>query len=83
MEKYSFIAMFTREPVGIAVEFPDLPGCLSQGDDYREAFLNAKEALHLHLVGMIMDGEEIPQPSKFEDLDLSKDKVFSLIEIQI
>lgn len=83
MEEYSFIATFTREPLGIAVEFPDLPGCFSQGDDYREAFLNAKEALHLHLVGMIMDGEEIPQPSKFEDLKTSKDKIFSLIEIQI
>ena len=83
MEEYKFIAEFTREPHAVSVEFVDLPGCLTQGDDYREAFLNAKEALHLHLVGMIMDGEEIPKPSTFEDIEPSKDKMFVLIEIQI
>ena len=83
MEEYKFIAEFTREPHAVSVEFVDLPGCLTQGDDYREAFLNAKEALHLHLVGMIMDGEEIPKPSNFDDLPPSKDTVYRLVEIKI
>ena len=83
MEEYSFIAGFTRDPVAIAVEFPDLPGCLTQGDNYREAFLNAKEALHLHLVGMIMDGEEIPKPSTFEDITPNEGTIFRLVEIKI
>ena len=83
MEEYSFIAGFTRDPVAIAVEFPDLPGCLTQGDNYRDAFLNAKEALHLHLVGMLMDGEEIPKPSTFEDLPPSKETVYRLVEVKV
>ena len=83
MEEYSFIAGFTRDPVSVAVEFPDLPGCFTQGDDYREAFLNAKEALHLHLVGMIMDGEEIPTPRTFDDITPNKDTIYRLIQIQI
>lgn len=83
MEDYAFIAAFTREPIGVAVEFPDLPGCLTQGDDYRQAFLNAKEALHLHLVGMIMDGEEIPSPRTFDDITPIKGTVFRLVNIKI
>ena len=83
MEEYKFIAEFTREPNAVSVGFIDLPGCFTQGDDYREAFLNAKEALHLHLVGMIMDGEELAKPSTFEDIEQSKDKMFVLIETQV
>ena len=83
MEEYSFIAAFTREPLGISIEFPDLPGCFSCADDYRQAFLNAKEALHLHLVGMIMDNEEIPTPSTFDDLTPTKDTIFRLVDVKI
>ena len=83
MEEYSFIAEFTREPHAISVSFVDLPGCLTQGDNYREAFLNAQEALHLHLVGMIMDGEEIPKPRSFEDLTPAEGTIFRLVETQI
>ncbi|MEI6805400.1 MAG: helix-turn-helix domain-containing protein [Myxococcaceae bacterium] len=32
-----------------SVEFPDLPGCFSDGKDLREATENAKEALSLYL----------------------------------
>ena len=83
MEEYSFIAEFTREPRVISVSFVDLPGCLTQGDNYREAFLNAQEALHLHLVGMIMDGEEIPKPSTFDDITATKDTIFALVQVRI
>ena len=74
MEEHRFTASFTRDPVAVAVEFPDLPGCFTQGDNYREAFPDAKEALPLHLIGMITDGEEITR---------TKDIVFALIETKI
>lgn len=83
MEEYAFIAGFTREPLGISVEFPDLPGCLTCADNYREAFLNAKEALHLYIVSMLMDGEEIPKPRTFDDITPTKDTVFRLVEVKI
>lgn len=38
------------------VSFPDLPGCVSAGSTLDEAVLMAREALSLHLVGMIDDG---------------------------
>ncbi|MDO5113085.1 MAG: type II toxin-antitoxin system HicB family antitoxin [Planctomycetia bacterium] len=47
----------------VGVYFPDLPGCVTIGDDYAHAISQAKEVLALHLRGMILDGEEIPEPS--------------------
>lgn len=45
--------------------FPDLPGCITQGDSFEHAFKMAQEALECHLLGMHEDGDEIPQPSGY------------------
>lgn len=37
------------DEVGFWVEFPDLPGCFTQGDTFEEAFSYAQEALGLYL----------------------------------
>ncbi len=83
MENYVFPAIFTKEPLGISIEFPDLPGCLSCADNYRQAFKSAKEALHLHLLGMIQDEEDIPEPTDMEDISPPAGSVLMLIETQI
>ena len=41
---------------------PDLPGCISAGRTVEEAAQNIREALELHLEGMIEDGEPVPPP---------------------
>ncbi len=46
---------------GVAV--PDLPGCFSAGDTLDEAIEQAREAIVLHLDGLLDDGEVIPLPS--------------------
>lgn len=56
-------AVFTEDKHGLAVEFPDLPGCYTCGDDLGQAFTRAREALGLHLYGMEQDGEAIPAPT--------------------
>ncbi len=48
-------------PVGVV--FPDLPGCVSQGDDLHHAAEMAMEAVALHVEGMVEDGDELPKPS--------------------
>ncbi len=42
------------------VFFPDIPGCISAGSTFKEAYKNAVEALTLHLSSMIEDKEDIP-----------------------
>ena len=42
-------AIFSRESDGgYSVKVPKLPGCFSQGDTFREAFKNIKEAVELY-----------------------------------
>ena len=46
---------------------PDVPGCAATGDTQEEAERNLREALELHLQGLIADGEPIPEPSTLAD----------------
>jgi len=48
------------------VSFPDFPGCVTAGVDLDEARALAREALSLHIEGMVEDGEAIPEPSSLE-----------------
>lgn len=43
--------------------FPDLPGCVSYGENLSEAARMAHEALSLHLRGMLADNDSLPAPS--------------------
>jgi predicted RNase H-like HicB family nuclease len=49
---------------GITV--PDLPGCFSAGTTLDEALAMAREAIELHLEGLIDEGQPIPAPAKIE-----------------
>ena len=66
---YVYPAVLTyEEGYDIAVTFPDLPGCATSGVDEREALTMAKEALSMHLYGLETDGDEIPAPSTFKEV---------------
>jgi predicted RNase H-like HicB family nuclease len=67
-DTYVYPAVFYDDPDGIAIEFPDLPGCLPCAHSMEEAFKNAKEALQLHLYSMEEDGRNIPEPSRVSDV---------------
>lgn len=73
MAKYSYPAVFTPEPEGgYSINFPDLEGCFTQGDDMTEALMMAEDVLALVLYGYETDGREIPVPSspdKFSSTD--------------
>jgi predicted RNase H-like HicB family nuclease len=50
------------------VSFPDFPGCITAGRTLDEAGRMAAEALTLHIQGMIEDEQEVPEPSKLDDV---------------
>jgi predicted RNase H-like HicB family nuclease len=61
MQKRTYFGVF--EPTGTggySVYFPDVPGCISAGDDLDHALEMAKEALGLHLYALEKGGEEPP-----------------------
>lgn len=54
-----------RSDYGVIV--PDLPGCFSAGKSMDDALLMAREAIELHLEGMIDDGQVIPEPRLIDE----------------
>jgi Uncharacterized conserved protein len=77
---YIFPAVFSIDPDGISVEFPDLPGCFTCGKSEEEAIAMAKEAITLHLYGMEEDGDPIPEASKIVSLKLEPNQFVVMIE---
>ncbi|MCM3337463.1 MULTISPECIES: type II toxin-antitoxin system HicB family antitoxin [unclassified Paenibacillus] len=81
--KYIYPAVFSPgEPDegGFTVTFPDLPGCVTEGDTLDEALYMAKDALGGHLYLMEDDNDDIPQPSKPDVIQLEAGEFVSLIQ---
>ncbi|MEA5144367.1 MAG: type II toxin-antitoxin system HicB family antitoxin [Oscillibacter sp.] len=78
---YRYPAIFYFDSDGIAIEFPDLPGCLPCADTEEEAFENAREALGLHLFGMEQDGDPIPSPTPVKNLNPEQGGIITIIEV--
>ncbi|MDL2264662.1 type II toxin-antitoxin system HicB family antitoxin [Synergistaceae bacterium OttesenSCG-928-I11] len=80
-DRYVFPAFFSYGEGGrIGVVFPDLPGCVSQGDDDEDAMRMAKEALVFHLWGMEEDECAIPPATQARALTPEGDQVVVLVE---
>lgn len=81
MDKYMYPALFEAyEDGGYTVSFPDLKGCITEGDNLEEALKMAKEALELFLWNMEDDNEEIPEPTPPEKLETQKGSFIVPIE---
>lgn len=64
-EKYPFKIepLPQDEGGGFAITFPDLPGCLSDGDTYEEAIANGRDAFKAWMEAQIEDGKRPPEPN--------------------
>jgi predicted RNase H-like HicB family nuclease len=69
MRKLTYLAVFEPTETGYSVYFPDIPGCISHGNNFEEAQMQAIEALGLHIYGMEKDLDKIPVPSKSLEVD--------------
>lgn len=70
--KLYYPAVFIKSEYGYTVEFPDLPGCVTQGDTFEEAYEMATDASCGWILTTIEDGEELEPPSKAGDLSISE-----------
>jgi len=80
-DRYIYPAIFDYADDGISIEFPDLPGCITCGDDDEDALRMAKEAMALHLYGMEQDGDAIPEPTKIKNIKVEPNQVVVLVEV--
>ena len=79
MAKYVFPAILKQEDSGYSVNFPDVPGCITQGSTLSEALTMAEDALNLMLYTCEEDKLPINVPSDIRTLKLEADEFASLI----
>jgi len=80
---YIFPAIFDYAEDGISVSFPDLPSCITCGDNDEEAFYMAKDVLEGYLYLAEKDGESIPKPSSLKAIKTSQNQRLVLIEVNM
>lgn len=78
--KYLYPAIFTQEEDGrYSVTFPDLKGCITEGDSWQEAYTMAFEAIGLYLQNA--DGSFThPAISNPKDIKLSSNQFIMPVE---
>lgn len=54
---------------GYVVEFPDLPGCVTGGDDLQKALENAIDAASGWVLDELEEGREVPKASPYDNVE--------------
>lgn len=49
---------------GFVIEYPDLPGCISDGNTPAEAFKQGEDAVKSYLLSCAKHGDPLPRPSE-------------------
>ena len=81
--KLIYPAIFYREEDGMWVEFPDLIGCQSSGDDLHETYENAKEALEAYCITMLGEKHELPKATDITAIRPPENSFTSLVETDL
>lgn len=70
--KLVYPAIFTpcEEKEGYTVVVPDLPGCVSEGNDLIDAIDMGTDAASGWILGELEDGNDIPSASRYEDISV-------------
>lgn len=84
MNKLFYPAIFHKaEEGGYWITFPDIPECMTQGDDMQHAYEMAVDALGLAITSRESEKEEIPMASEPFDIVLKEDEICVVIEFDM
>lgn len=84
MNKLFYPAVFHKaDEGGFWITFPDLPECMTQGDDMDEAYQMAVDALGICLSCMEKDHVPFPVASTPDSIDLESDSFLVVIEFDM
>lgn len=71
------------EEGGFWVTFPDIPECMTQGEDMQQAYQMAVDALGLSLTSMEKMGQELPEASAPDQIEDLEDGFLMVIEFDL
>lgn len=84
MKKLFYPAIFHKaEEGGFWVTFPDIPECMTEGDDLSQAYEMAVDALGLSLTTMEETHIPLPIPSTPDNIKQSNDSFLVVIEFDM
>jgi len=65
-DEYPFVIrpLSEEEGRGYLIEYPDLPGCMSDGKTTEEAIANGRDAVKSYLLSCRKYGDKIPKPGR-------------------
>lgn len=82
--KLFYPALFHEaEEGGFWVTFPDIPECMTQGEDMQDAYEMAVDALGLSLTTMEEEKENIPAASMPKDIKLEENSFLVVVEFDM
>ena len=83
--KLVYPAIFTSEKgtPGYAVEFPDLPGCFTCGDDLAEALFMAEDAASGWVLDELENGQLAPEATNMEGIKTEAGQFVTLIALDM
>lgn len=82
--KFVYPAIFDEEEVGgYSVSFPDLSGCITEGDTLDEVFDMARDAMGIYLSQMEADCKEIPTASNPAELHPEGKGFVAMVDMDI
>ena len=80
MKRYTYPAIIIPESDGgYSVDFPDLEGCYTCGDDLGEALYMAEDVLAFTLYDYEKEKKEIPEPTPVESINLKGNEFVNYI----
>jgi len=84
MNKLFYPALFhIAEEGGFWVSFPDLPECLTEGDNMAQAYEMAVDALGLALTSRVEEKQDTPAPSEPSQISVDPDSFLVVIEFDM
>ena len=83
MKRLFYPAIFHKaEEGGFWVSFPDIPECLTEGDDMEQAYEMSVEALGLYFEDLERDNLEIPKASEPDEIE-TEDGFLVVVEFDL
>lgn len=71
------------EEGGYTIEFPDLPGCVTGGDDIVEAIFMAVDAASGWVLTEIEDGNKVPKATPIENIKVDNNQFVNFIALDM
>ena len=77
-----YAAVFKQEGDKVYVSFPDLPGCITSGEDMSEAYEMAVDAANLWVTSAVEDlHEQVPDATPIEQIECHEGERAMLIQV--